>query len=67
MRAAICEDELRTLKTLQEYIEHGFAQLSMDLSVDSFSNPEDLEKAIEDGAKIDVFFLDIEMPGLSGI
>jgi DNA-binding LytR/AlgR family response regulator len=67
MKAAICEDELRTLKTIEEYLDRGFKALSMDFSIESFNAPEELLKTITDGEKIDVFFLDIEMPGLDGI
>lgn len=67
MRAVICEDELRALKTIKDNIEYGMEKLSVDCSVDAFSSPEELIRLVESGEKIDLFFLDIEMPGINGI
>ena len=67
MKAAICEDELRALNTVKDNIEYGMEKLSIDCSIKAFSSPKELNELVESGEKIDLFFLDIEMPGMNGI
>lgn len=68
MTIAICDDDALCLEQIlvwtREYIEHSpYA----DTNIRSFTVPEDLLTAVEEGTHFDVCFLDIVMSGMNGI
>ena len=67
MRAAICEDEIIILRSIKEHIRRGLESLDVACTLNAYTAPSELLEQISAGAEIDVFFLDIEMPGLDGI
>ena len=72
MRIAACDDEKRELVHLSELIAKyqdergGFAHRQKP-EVTVFDNPVELLREIEKGARFDVLFLDVMMPGENGI
>lgn len=64
MKIAICDDERRFLLQLKDYIEKYCRSLDMVLS--EFSNGQELLNATRK-TTFDVYFLDIEMPGIDGL
>ncbi len=67
INVAVCDDDvsvLREFRTLfQKYCEAGDIQYNYK----SFQNPLDLTAEIEKGARFDIIFLDVLMPGENGI
>jgi len=66
VRIAVCDDEQACKERIVEFIQ---AYKSDDLNIDvfEFSGGEELVKAYEQGEKFDAAFLDVEMPGVSGV
>ena len=66
MRIGVCDDEPLFLDMLREKLE-GYYR-SLDLRIDGFSSGEALVMAVEkDPFSWSLVFLDIEMPGMSGL
>ena len=66
-QAAACEDNLGALGLIRERLEGAFHDQKLPIVVDAYSDPRMLLKAVGDGRRYDLFFLDIDMPGLNGI
>ena len=64
MRVAVCDDEKLFLQSLRERLE---AVGGSDMLISTFTNGTDLLREIASGRRFDALFLDIEMPGLSGL
>ena len=65
MRIAFCDDDSRILSELQKYVREFFEQMSVT-QPEYFiyhSGDEMLEKC----EAVDIAFLDVEMPGVSGL
>lgn len=62
--AIIVDDDIRFLKILSKEIEEIAASLHMDLNIQIETNPLN---CLNSGKTYDIYFLDIEMPELSGI
>lgn len=65
MRIAICDDESSICKILKSKIEKYYFSQGIDFSIDCYGRGEELLKQQLD--KIDVLFLDVDMPGLNGM
>lgn len=63
MRIAICDDNGLDLKTMREML----ARVAPEHAVDAFSDGMELLDAMAGGAGYDLLFLDILMPGITGM
>ena len=63
---AICDDEIKILNGISEIIKNEFLQLGVDANYFITSNSEKLLNYLEE-EKVDILFLDIDMPKLSGM
>lgn len=63
MRIAICDDNSLDLKTMREML----ARVAPEHAVDAFSDGMELLDAMAGGAGYDLLFLDILMPGITGM
>lgn len=65
MRILICDDNIELLEQLNKYIKEFFSEMRVQTpECICYSNGEDL---LEKETCADIAFLDVEMPGLSGI
>ena len=67
IRVAICDDEPQVLKELSDAVTDYAAQKKLDLSIDTFCSPEDLEKKTTEGKLYQIYILDMLMPHINGI
>lgn len=65
MRILICDDDISVLLILQQYIQEFFSKNK--LAYPEILCLENCEALLSDTGEKDIVFLDIEMPGLSGI
>lgn len=65
MKIAICDDEAPIREVLKSKIEKYYFSRKVDFSIDGYDSGESLLRQELD--KIDVLFLDVDMPGLSGM
>lgn len=63
--AAICEDEPTVLDYLHRQLENNLSSDGNEYHFDCFTQGEALLNQIESGATYQLFFLDIEMPGIN--
>ena len=63
---AICDDEVKTLEKLSDVIKDKFLSLNIEGNYFTTNYPEELIDILEK-EKIDVLFLDIDMPKISGM
>lgn len=67
IRLAFCDDDCAVLRKLEALLDRYCAERELELSRASFQSPLDLLSAIERGARYDILFLDVLMPGENGI
>ncbi len=65
MKIAICDDESSIRDILKSKIEKYYFSRSIDFSIDCYAGGEELLTQQID--KIDVLFLDVDMPGMNGM
>ena len=66
-RIAFCDDDAALLHQIQDLLEQYRALRGVQLELFPYTNPMDLLSDIETGARYDVLFLDVLMPGINGI
>lgn len=66
MKIAICEDDRPQAKIVSHYLKEMASEYDIH-KVAYYPNGEDLFTQIDAGVQYDVFLLDIELPGISGI
>ena len=64
---AFCDDEALILETISSKVTKILTQCGVEVSYDKYTSSVDLLKAIQEGKRYDVAFLDIDMPKLSGL
>ncbi len=65
MRIAICDDDKSAIRVLRDFIEEYFGGVGSGTpEISEYTRGEDL---LKDSEESDIIFLDIEMPGTSGI
>lgn len=67
MRIAICDDEPVFLTQIEKMLKGYGRTKNQTLDVLPFHDPQALLEEIHDGTVIDIYLLDIEMPGLDGL
>lgn len=66
IQIAICDDEKRVLDDISGKVRNAFAEINCPAEIFQTDNPFELVEHIKNRA-IDVLFLDIDMPSLSGM
>lgn len=69
MRIAICDDDAQTLELMQSYVSRYAESRSKTLHAECFQTPDKLLALLQQNEynNFDVIFIDISMPGRSGI
>lgn len=62
----ICDDEIKTLENISTIIKHEFLSLNIEANYFTSNYPEKIIRILEE-EKVDVLFLDIDMPKISGM
>lgn len=63
---ALCDDDTIFLDSLSKYLENADRQ-GYEFNINKFSSGDSLIASLENGEYYDIYFLDIEMPGSTGI
>jgi len=67
IRIACCDDDISVLRELGSLLDEYRVERNREIAHAAFHSPLDLMAEIERGARFDVLFLDILMPGENGI
>lgn len=67
IKIAFCDDEISVLEELGSLIDRYRAEHGCEFEYKAFQSPLELLAAIERGARFDILFLDVIMPGENGI
>lgn len=67
IRAAFCDDDITVLREAQEFLDRYCRDKNLEIVHTAFRSSLDLLAEIERGARFDVLFLDVLMPGQNGI
>lgn len=67
VRVAFCDDDSHALNEMQGLLEQYCGARGCEVSHAAFRSPVELLSKMEQGARFDVLFLDILMPGQNGI
>lgn len=64
---AFCDDDGAVLRELRSLLDQYRADRDEEINCTMFHNPLELIRAVEHGARFDILFMDILMPGVNGI
>ena len=64
LEIGICDDEILAVRQLTRLVQQVGEQKDLICNIDTFTSGEQLLQEVE---KMDIVFLDIEMPNLDGI
>ena len=64
MRIVFCDDDIEILNQLQRYVSEF---LGLGSTMPEFASYESGDELLEHETSLDIAFLDVEMPGRSGI
>ncbi|MCF2619065.1 response regulator transcription factor [Oscillibacter valericigenes] len=64
---AFCDDDGAVLRELRSLLDQYRADRDEEINCTMFHNPLELIHAVEHGARFDILFMDILMPGVNGI
>lgn len=67
IRIAFCDDEITVLNDVRVLLDQYRVERNREIQYTAFQNPLDLIAEIEKGARFDILFLDVLMPGENGI
>ena len=67
MKIAFCDDDLSELNEIRMLLEQYRVERGQQMNCKAFQSPFDLLAEIEKGVRYDILFLDILMPGETGI
>lgn len=67
MQIAICDDEKEMIPRIEGIVRRFFQTNCVDCNIHSYQYSENLRYDLQDGFYFDLFFLDIEMPGIDGM
>lgn len=66
-KIAFCDDEISVLNEIQILLDRYRVERNQDIDYTAFNSPLDLLVEIERGVRFDILFLDVIMPGETGI
>ena len=64
---AVCDDDQAAAEHIVHSVRTQFEALGWPVTVDWYTDPQDLSARLENGETYDVLLLDIDMPGMDGI
>ena len=67
IKIAFCDDELSILNELRILLDQYRVERNQEITYAVFQSPLELLAEIEKGARFDILFLDVIMPGETGI
>ena len=67
IKVAFCDDDLDVLNEIRVFLDRYRVERNEEISYTAFQSPLDLMAKVEKGARFDVLFLDVIMPGENGI
>ncbi len=69
MNIAICDDDKKMIRTLVNHIKkmQMEREVAVKISVKAFHSAEEFKASSQDGLCYDIIFLDVEMPGMTGL
>lgn len=67
IKVAFCDDDLSILNEIRMFLDRYRVERKQDISYTVFHSPLDLLAEIEKGTRFDILFLDVLMPGESGM
>ena len=67
VKIAFCDDELSVLNELRVLLDQYRVERNREIDYTAFQSPLELLAQIEKGARFDILFLDVLMPGETGI
>ena len=66
-RIAVADDEAKACTMIKEIIQQYFEAKALECRVQAYQRPTEMVWDMEKGAGFDIYCIDIEMPGISGM
>ena len=66
-RIAVADDEPKACTMIKEIIQQYFEAKALECRVQAYQRPTEMVWDMENGAGFDIYCIDIEMPGISGM